>query len=143
MMPMGQPFGSQSWGQELGERVWWLLDRGQSTAELRLNPAELGSLEIRVRMEKEGASVSFVVQSASVREAVEGTLPRLRELLAEAGVSLGSVDVSERSAGQAGDDRRGDGGAGASAPNPLTGGNDSAPTGPAARRGEGLVDTYV
>jgi flagellar hook-length control protein FliK len=142
---MGQPFGSQGWGQELEERVLWLFDRRQTAAELRLNPAELGSVEIRVRMEKESASISFVVQSASVREAVEGTLPRLRELLAESGVSLGRVDVAERSSGESGrgGDSRGEGDGSNAAARRGAAGGDSSPTGPAVRRGEGMVDTYV
>ena len=111
-------------------------------AELRLDPPELGSLEIRIRQKKDTTSVSFVVQSSSAREAVESALPRLRELFAEAGLSLQSMDVSERQSGERRGDEgdRGTGGDTGLAEGRFAGGEPSPRT---VWRGGGLIDTYA
>ena len=139
---MSTPAGAPGWGDELAQRTLWLVGQRGSVAELRLDPPELGSLEIRIRQKKDATSISFVVQSSSAREAVESTLPRLRELFAEAGLSLQSMDVSERQSGA----RRGDEG------DRGTGGDtglaesrfaDGEPAPRTLWRGRGLIDTYA
>lgn len=52
-------------------------------ARISLHPAELGSLQIRVELSHDGSTkVSFDVQTAQARQAIEASLPQLRELLA-------------------------------------------------------------
>lgn len=130
-----------AWRDELGERVLWLLGRRESLAELRLNSPELGSLEIRIRQERDSASVHILVQSGSAREALESGLPRLRELFGEAGLALQRLDVAERQAGQRGDGGPGRGPGGGPAPmeGRPAGGEGWLPLG----QGEGLIDTYA
>jgi flagellar hook-length control protein FliK len=130
------------WGEELGERVLWLIGRRESLAELRLDPPELGSLEIRIRQEKDATSVHILVQSGAAREALESALPRLRELFGEAGLSLQRLDVAERQAGQPGEGSR-DGGP----PRRGSRGGEGPVAGEGPWRpkvqGEGLIDTYA
>lgn len=140
---MSHPANDPGWRDELGERVLWLVNRRESTAELRLNPAELGSLEIRVRVEKEGASVSFVVHNATARETVEAALPRLRELLGDAGLALTHVDVAERQAGEHRQDGDDGGGPGSDRGRAAEGPGIQGRTSSGGVRREGLVDTYV
>jgi flagellar hook-length control protein FliK len=131
-----------AWGDELGERVVWLIGRRESLAELRLNPPELGSLEIRIRQEKDAASIHILVQSGTAREALESALPRLRELFGEAGLSLQRLDVAERQAGQSGEGGR-DGTPGG----PPSPSDEHLVPGELSRRpavqAEGLIDTYA
>jgi len=94
---MRTPAGEAGWGEELQGRVNWLTRNGIQRAEIQLHPAELGSLEIRVSTDKEGASVMFFAPNRAARELIEAEMPRLRELLSEAGVELGQSDVSEQS----------------------------------------------
>jgi flagellar hook-length control protein FliK len=139
---MSAPAGAPGWGEELGHRVMWLVGQRENVAELRLDPPELGSLEIRIRQKKDATSVSFVVQSSSAREAVESALPRLRELFAEAGLSLQSMDVSERQSGERRGDE-GDRGAGRDtgfAEDRFAGGEPSPRT---VWRSGGSIDTYA
>jgi flagellar hook-length control protein FliK len=63
-------------------------------AELHLNPPELGPLQITLTVNNDQASAQFVSQHASVREAIEAAMPRLREMLAEGGITLGNTSVS-------------------------------------------------
>jgi flagellar hook-length control protein FliK len=138
---MARSADDPGWGDELGERVLWLLGRRENLAELRLNPPELGSLEIRVRQEKDSASVQILVQNGAAREALESALPRLRELFGEAGLQLQRLDVGERQAGHRGEGapQRGPGGGYAAPERPSGEAGRWLPSG----QGEGLVDTYA
>jgi flagellar hook-length control protein FliK len=69
-------------------------------AEIRLDPAELGSVHVKVAMSGESATVNFVVQSQQARDAVDTATPRLREMLAEKGIELGQSSVRQESDGQ-------------------------------------------
>ena len=89
-----QPMRTSEWGSALGERVTWMTRQDVPVAQLRLNPPELGPLEVRIAVNNSEASIHFGVQHAAVRDAVDSAVPRLREMLANAGLQLVDVDVS-------------------------------------------------
>lgn len=89
-----------NWGQELGDRMQWMLGKQMQSAEIRLNPPELGSLEIRIQVKGDQATVSFSSPHGVVRDAIDAALPRLREMLAESGLNLADAHVSSQSHGQ-------------------------------------------
>ncbi|HED16759.1 MAG TPA: hypothetical protein ENI64_08120 [Gammaproteobacteria bacterium] len=82
------------WRDEMASRVSWLVRNDQSAAQLRINPAHLGPMEISIKMSQDQASVSFISQHIPVREAVELAIPRLREMLEQQGLNLADVDIS-------------------------------------------------
>jgi flagellar hook-length control protein FliK len=86
--------------QLLAEKVRWMVNTKNLVAEIRLDPAELGSVHVKVAMSGESASVNFVVQSQLARDAVDNASPRLREMLAEKGIELGQSSVRQESDGQ-------------------------------------------
>jgi|GEM_PF-4544883 len=96
-IPMATPFGQAQWANELGEKLVWLAGRQGHLAELQLSPPALGSLEVRLSIQGNEAGAQFYSANAAVREAIEAALPRLRELLANAGLSLGGASVSSES----------------------------------------------
>ena len=81
----------------MGEKVLWMTGQQLQVAELHLNPPELGPLQITLTMNNDQASAQFVSQHASVREAIEAAMPRLREMLAEGGITLGNTNVGAES----------------------------------------------
>ena len=94
--------GHSDWGQGLGDRLLWmigqrqqvvLLHQRQQVVQLHLNPPDLGSLKITLTLEQDQASVQFASAHASVREAIESAMPRLREMLADSGITLGEAKV--------------------------------------------------
>lgn len=87
------PVHSEAWAQEFGEKVVWMARSDQQQAQLSLNPAHLGPLQISLNLEGEQATASFVATTPEVRQAIEDALPRLREMLAGAGISLGQTQV--------------------------------------------------
>lgn len=86
--------GERGWDQGLGDKLIWMAGQKQQVAELSLNPPDLGPLKITLTLDRDQASAQFVCAHAPVREAVEAAMPRLREMLADAGITLGNASVS-------------------------------------------------
>lgn len=86
----------QVWPKQLGDRVVWMTQQGQHTAEIHLNPAQLGPLQITLNLSHENATAVFVSQHAEVRQALQDALPQLREMLASSGINLGQANVSDQ-----------------------------------------------
>jgi flagellar hook-length control protein FliK len=83
-------------GEEVLQRIRIMVDDGIGQARLRLNPPELGALDIRISLTDDRATVHFAASHALARDSLEAGLPRLRELLEAAGISLAEGQVSAR-----------------------------------------------
>ena len=86
--------GDHGWDQALGDHLVWMAGQNHQVAELHLNPPELGPLKITLTLNHDQASAQFVSAHAPVRDAIEAALPRLREMLADNGITLGNASVS-------------------------------------------------
>ena len=91
------PLGASGWGQELGSRVQWLVTQGIQAAALHINPPHLGPVEVRIVMDQNQASISFSTPHMMTRDALEASIPRLRDMLSDNGLSLVNVNVSSNS----------------------------------------------
>ena len=89
------PVGQQGWGREVGQQLAIFVSQDVSAAKLRLNPQHLGPMEMQITLDGDKANVSFLSQHPVVRDALESSLPRLREMLAESGLNLGNVNISQ------------------------------------------------
>ncbi len=96
-LPVDVKVGAQGWDAAFSQRVAWAATNQHQVAELRLNPPNLGPVEVRITITNDQATASFVSSHASVRESIEAALPKLREMLAESGLTLGNVNVSSQS----------------------------------------------
>ncbi|TRO20813.1 flagellar hook-length control protein FliK [Ectopseudomonas mendocina] len=100
-MPLvpGQPVAMHQggWSEAVVDRVMWLSSQNLKSAEIQLDPAELGRLEVRVNLSQDQAQVTFASPNAGVREALEGQMHRLRELFAQQGMNLADANVSDQS----------------------------------------------
>jgi flagellar hook-length control protein FliK len=134
------PVGSRSWDAEFGQKIVLLAGRQESRAELTLAPPHMGRVEITLSVNGDQTSAAFVSASPAAREAIEQALPRLREVLAEAGITLGQASVNAESAGR---DRSGTPAQrhGRDDANGIAAGaaSSSAPL----RRSNGLIDTFA
>ncbi len=98
---MKAQLGSSEWDDQLTQRVKWLSSNNATTAEIRLDPPELGSLSVRIKVTSDQqVSVTFTPQHGSVKETLEQSLPRLKEMLEASGMNLVNVDVSDQSFAQ-------------------------------------------
>lgn len=91
--PLNVPVGQRGWDQGLGDRMVWMAGRGHQVAELHLNPPDLGPMTIALTLDNDQASARFTSPHAAVREAIETAMPRLREMLADSGITLGNASV--------------------------------------------------
>lgn len=82
---------------ELGHRLVWMTKNNVSFAEIRMNPPHLGPIEIRVTVSQDQASVWMNAHHSVTRDALEQTIPRLREMLQDAGLTLSDTNISSNS----------------------------------------------
>ena len=82
---------------QLQQRVNIMLRQNIQVAEIRLDPAGLGQMQIKIDVQQEQTNVQFVVQQPQAKELLEQQLPRLRELLQQQGIVLGEGSVQQQS----------------------------------------------
>lgn len=95
--PLTRPLSHPQWNEDLGERIVWMNSRGISSAEIRMNPEHMGPITVRIDMNQDQATIAFTAQNSVVREALEASLPKLREMLSAQQVNLADVSVSQQS----------------------------------------------
>ena len=99
--PLDSPEFPQAMADRIGLWVAGAAQDGPMTAELRLNPAEMGPVHIRIELDGQNANVDFAAAALETRQAIEASLSRLSEALAEAGLSLSGGGVSDQPQQQA------------------------------------------
>ena len=82
---------------QMSERITQMLRAGQWSADLKLNPENLGLIKVNMVMDKDQLKIMFSSQHHNVRELVESSMPRLRESLAESGINLADTSVGRDS----------------------------------------------
>ncbi|MCP8464874.1 flagellar hook-length control protein FliK [Pseudomonas sp. ZM23] len=147
----GQPVSVQQngWTDQVVDRVMWMSAQNLKSAEIQMDPADLGRLEVRIHMNADQTQVNFVSANAGVREALESQQHRLRDMFSQQGMGQLDVNVSDQSARgwqqQSGDDRgspRRAGRADSGDDEPMISGvSELRPQ--TATQGRGLVDYYA
>jgi flagellar hook-length control protein FliK len=92
--------GTAAWNQAISQKVVWMVGGGQQTAELTLNPPDLGPMQVVISVNNDQASANFFAAQPEVREALEAALPRLRQMMSEAGVQLSEFSVNSQTSNQ-------------------------------------------
>ena len=98
-LPVNQPLAmhQSGWSEEVVNRVMYLSSANLKSADIQLEPAELGRLDIRVNIAADqSAQVNFVSGHAGVREALDSQMHRLREMMAQQGMGQVDVNVSDQ-----------------------------------------------
>lgn len=83
----------------LSERVNMMLSKNLKHVDIRLDPPELGRMQIKLSMNNDQASVQFTVTNQAAREMVEQSLPRLREMMQQQGLQLAQSSVQHQDSG--------------------------------------------
>lgn len=94
------PLMHSKWSNEFAEQVVWLGQQELKNAVIKINPQELGPLEISINMIKDSASITINSHSAQVREVLDQSLPRLREMMMQQGLNLAEVHIGSDSNSQ-------------------------------------------
>lgn len=95
------PMNQNAWAEGLVNRVMYLSSQNLKSADIQLEPAELGRLDIRVNVATDQSTqVTFISGHAGVRDALDSQVHRLRELFAQQGLAQPDVNVADQSRGQ-------------------------------------------
>lgn len=86
--------------EQVAEKVQMMMSKNLKNLDIRLDPPELGRMQIRMTMNNDLANVHFTVSNPQARDLIEQTLPRLREMLAQQGMQLADSSVQQQSSGQ-------------------------------------------
>ncbi|MEG5265773.1 flagellar hook-length control protein FliK [Pseudomonas sp. JDS28PS106] len=101
---LSQPLAmhQSGWSEGIVERVMYLSSQSLKSAEIKLEPAELGRLDIRVNMAPDQQTqVTFMSAHLGVREALESQMSRLRDSFTQQGLGQVDVNVADQSQQQA------------------------------------------
>lgn len=104
--------GQQAWGDALTERISMNAAKDIKQVTIHLDPPELGSLELKLQVKDDQQTQVIVhVQNPQVKEALESSAQRLRDMLANQGLELSEFDVQtspDQGQGGQGDGRSAD-----------------------------------
>lgn len=137
---MQRPVPMAQASQALSERLVIMIQNEMSHATIRLDPPELGMMDIRIQVQNDQTQIQILVQTPQVREALESQSTRLREYLEQQGLSLADLDVTDQQQQNERQNSEQDDNSGATAGQGDTGIEEGEPlTKPAL----GLVDHFV
>ncbi|MCP1572100.1 flagellar hook-length control protein FliK [Herbaspirillum rubrisubalbicans] len=141
--------GSAGWNQALGSKITWMASAGMQSASLSLNPPDLGPMQVVLNVHNQQADATFITAQPEVKQALEAAMPKLREMMDQAGIQLGQANVQTGMPNQ----QQGAGNGQPQARNSSSGSfgqdqdGDAAITGTttasASTSGLGLVDTFA
>ena len=92
-----RPLTHPDWSKDLGEQIVWMNNKAIPAAEIKLNPAHLGPISVRIDVNQDQATILFTAQHAEVKEAIEASIPKLREMLGTQQLNLINVNISQNS----------------------------------------------
>ncbi|PPV07428.1 flagellar protein [Xanthomonas bromi] len=88
--------GSDNFDDAIGARMSWLADQKIGHAHIKVTPNDMGPVEVRLHLDGDKVNASFTAANADTRQALEQSLPRLREMLGQNGFQLGQADVGQQ-----------------------------------------------
>ncbi len=101
---LSAPVGSDTFAQALSDQLsMWVKSApndGPMTAELHLNPAELGPIHVKISLEGSDAQVDFAAAAVETRQALQASMEQLSTAMLEAGLNLKGGDVSAQTSQQ-------------------------------------------
>tara|TARA_R100000306_G_scaffold62575_1_gene74096 strand:+ start:70368 stop:72080 length:1713 start_codon:yes stop_codon:yes gene_type:complete len=84
------------WKEQFEQKLSWFLKEGIRSARLQLNPTDMGPIDVRIQVQKDQAQIHVFAQNQQVREMLEGTSHKLRDMLASQNIDLSGFDVSSQ-----------------------------------------------
>ncbi|MBI5007573.1 MAG: flagellar hook-length control protein FliK [Nitrosomonadales bacterium] len=144
-LTVSTPVNQARWGDEFSQKITWLASgKVDQSAELHLNPPQLGPLDVVLKVSGDQATALFTSPHAAVRDAIEQALPRLRDMLADNGITLGNTTVSDQAPREQGkpDAQRSPGSADNDQRDTAATGGTATRVSPISRH-NGIVDTFA
>jgi flagellar hook-length control protein FliK len=90
-------------GKAMGERLQEQLESGEWKLQLKLNPAQLGKIDVELDMNASGLDAVFKSDNLLTRELITQGMPKLKDSLSQSGMTVANVWVnSENQRGSGG-----------------------------------------
>ncbi|MGR5176176.1 flagellar hook-length control protein FliK [Vibrio parahaemolyticus] len=86
--------------EQMSERLQMMMSKNLKHVDIRLDPPDLGRMQIRMTLNNDSATVHFTVQNQQTRDMVDQAMPRLREMLSQQGIQLADTSVQQQNQGQ-------------------------------------------
>lgn len=91
------PNQTQAFEKELGEHLVSMVKQNDHQVKLKINPPELGNIDIDLNLNDEQADVSFYTGNLQVMATIEASISELKSLFNNQNLSLGDVHVFHQS----------------------------------------------
>lgn len=99
--PIAQPSDPQAgFDDAFSGRIVWMAEQRLGHAEIRITPEHLGSIDVRLQLDGAKVSAEFFTAQADVKQALEASFSRLRDMLGQHGLQLAHADVGQQRSGQ-------------------------------------------
>lgn len=93
------PLRHPQWAPSVGKRIIFMANQQMQQAQISLNPDKLGPIQLRLQLDRDQmVTVSMTAQHGATREALEAAIPRLKEMLEQAGIRFDDVKVEDEDA---------------------------------------------
>ncbi|MBE0493847.1 MAG: flagellar hook-length control protein FliK, partial [Thiomicrospira sp.] len=90
------PLRHPQWAQSVGKRIVFMANQQMQQAQISLNPDKLGPIQLRLQLDRDQmVTVSMTAQHGATREALDAAIPRLKEMLEQAGIRFDEVKVED------------------------------------------------
>ncbi|MGS0755250.1 flagellar hook-length control protein FliK [Roseateles sp. GG27B] len=96
VVSLAQPLFEPAFAPAMAARLSLLAANGVQTAQLHLNPAELGPVAVQIVVDGQQAQVSFHAEQAATCAVLERSLPDLAAALRDAGLTLSGGGVFQQ-----------------------------------------------
>ncbi|HTP39009.1 MAG TPA: flagellar hook-length control protein FliK [Steroidobacteraceae bacterium] len=96
------PIGNRDWSPAMAAHVLWQVKAEVQTARVHLTPEGMGPVDVHIDVDGRQVSVNFTAAQVETRQALEQSVPQLRELLAGSGLTLGQTSVQQQAQQQNG-----------------------------------------
>ncbi len=93
---------SERLAESLGQRLAAQIAKGDWKVEMALHPSELGNIEVKLNMNKGQLEANFSASQPATQALIADGLPKLKEVLAQLGMEVASMQVNVRQQGQNG-----------------------------------------
>lgn len=84
----------------LAHRLQWIVKQGLVSAEIMLDPPELGPLHVKITHVNGESNILFQVAHTNTKELLDNNLPKLKEMLLEQGINIGEAQVQHHQSQQ-------------------------------------------
>ncbi len=90
----------ENFSKDLTENIQLMINANDNSAQVDINPPELGKIEIKIVQEADKMHISFLASQQETQALIEASIDRLKTQVEMQGLNLGNVTVSHGDANQ-------------------------------------------